>query len=904
MRLNTANSIAVAAAAALLLLPTCLRGQTAWYEGFEGADPTWKAVGGDAQYRIEQHERVRGEAHTGRGSESIALRGSQGTYVYLQHEVGRPRVIDELMPTVWVKSDRSGLQLLARVVLPRTEDPRTGGPISTLVQGSSYKDVGRWQQLRITDIPQLLASRIRVLRAELGPSVDGREAYVEHILLNAYGGPGTTNLWIDDLDVAGSVPSLVTPVPTVGEWVGSRRTTKTKPRRIELAGSVLTVDGRPMFPRMVLHQGESLALLKRLGFNTIWLRRAASPEILQEAAQLGLWLVSPPPRWLESPLPNPSLSAVGEIGPAYDPVLAWDLGWALSGEELRPVTTLAERLRSADRRHWRPLVCMPHSDLRAYSRQTDLLLIDRRPLGTSLEMADYGNWVRRQPLLARPGTRVWTTVQTQPARTLREQLRALQPSGEPPSAVSIEQMRLLVHTAVASGSRGLLFVGESPLDAADPQTRRRATALELLNLELQLIEPWAAAGSFVGTAESTRPEVFGAVLRTDRSRLLLPMWFTPGAQYVPGQSASHGLSLVVPGIPESNGAHVLTPGGLRPLLHKRVTGGMRVTLEEFGLTGQVLIAQDPLVVSELTRRAVRIGPRAAELTRQLAVQKLESVQNVVSQLARPGAAARQVDDRLITARKSLQWCDGYLAAKNYQAACLHARRTMRSLRLVERTYWQAAIQGIDSPVAYPGAVSFATLPWHGQWLARIAASRAQPNRLAGGDFEHIQSTLGSGWRHFQHGVAGLQTAADLTADAAHGGRAGLRLVVRAEEPANAPAVVETPPIWLTSPPLRVEPDQLLRIAGWVNIPTPITGSVDGLMILDSLTGAPLAQRIGQTKGWQQFTLYRMAPHSGEMTLSFALTGLGEVYIDDVTIQVMAPPTGTMTQRTAPGGSPH
>ncbi|HYW80053.1 MAG TPA: hypothetical protein VE890_10780, partial [Thermoguttaceae bacterium] len=133
MRPNTANSTALAAAALLLLMPSSLRGQTAWYEGFESENPTWQVAGADAQYRIERQKRVEDEAHTGRGSESIALRGGQGTYVYLQHEVGHPRVIDDLMPTVWVKSDRSGLQLLARVVLPRTEDPRTGGPISTLV---------------------------------------------------------------------------------------------------------------------------------------------------------------------------------------------------------------------------------------------------------------------------------------------------------------------------------------------------------------------------------------------------------------------------------------------------------------------------------------------------------------------------------------------------------------------------------------------------------------------------------------------------------------------------------------------------------------------------------------------------------------------------------------------------
>ena len=68
----------------------------------------------------------------------------------------------------------------------------------------------------------------------------------------------------------------------------------------------------------------------------------------------------------------------------------------------------------------------PVNNLRSYSRDiVNLLLIDRRPLGTSLEMPDYGNWVRRQPLLALPGTPIWTTVQTQAGEGLRRQFAAL-----------------------------------------------------------------------------------------------------------------------------------------------------------------------------------------------------------------------------------------------------------------------------------------------------------------------------------------------------------------------------------------------------------------------------------------------------------------------------------------------
>ena len=115
---------------------------------------------------------------------------------------------------------------------------------------------------------------------------------------------------------------------------------------------------------------------------------------------------------------------------------------------------------------------------------------------------------------------------------------ALEPGYVPPTTVSSEQIRLLAYTAVAAGSRGLVFTSDSPLDAPDPDTQQRAMMLELLNLELKLMEPWAAAGSFVATAKSNLPEVSGAVMRTEHARLLLPLWSAAGAQCVPPQPSA------------------------------------------------------------------------------------------------------------------------------------------------------------------------------------------------------------------------------------------------------------------------------------------------------------------------------------------------------------------------------
>ena len=101
---------------------------------------------------------------------------------------------------------------------------------------------------------------------------------------------------------------------------------------------------------------------------------------------------------------------------------------------------------------------------------------------------------------------------------------------------------------------------------------------------MSLVEPWLSAGSFVTTVPASHSEVIGAVLRTDRARLLLPLWIARGSQCVPGQSAGNGISFVLPGVPEEYAAYRLLPGGFQPIRQKkREAGGTRVTLDEFAL---------------------------------------------------------------------------------------------------------------------------------------------------------------------------------------------------------------------------------------------------------------------------------------------------------------------------------
>ena len=706
------------------IAPATAPAQAPWREDFEGPNPSWRACGGDGNQRIVQQRRVSGQAHSGQGCEWLQVAGDNGGAFFVGHEVGRPRVIDELLPSVWIRSDRAGLQLAADIILPRVIDPRTGTPLLARVFGMSYNDPGRWQQLRVEGIPRLLERQVEALRAQFGPGVDGREAFVQRVVINAYGGPGITNLWIDDLEVRGFVraaavsPGWTSPRPPVRPISNSITPSGPSPAPAdggyelpprpgaELRRGVLRVDGLPIFPRVIQYQGEPLPLLKQLGFNAIALAEVPSPEFRAEAARLELWLVCPPPPAAES-------AGLGQFGPEFDRVLAWDLGRDLIGAQLAGVKRWAEQVRAADAHQHRPLICSPRNDLRNFSRVDSLLilLIDRRPLGTGVELTDYAAWVRRQPLLARLGTPVWTTVQTQPSEGLCRQLAALAPGKPPPGSVAGEQMRLLAYTAISAGSRGLLFLSRSPLSATDPDTRRRAMDLELLNLELQLIEPWAAGGTFVAAVEGKLPKASpgasgpsppprkatcprsaapscGPIAR----RLAIPLWTPRGAQCVVGQATATELFLTAPGTPESTIAYEIGLGRLLPLRKTHAVGGERVVLDDFAVSGLVLFAQDPLIVDAVKRRAEACGQRQAELECALAERKFHDVEEVVRQLAWHTPVTVAAPQRMSAARRSLQSCSAELAARQYLAAATFARQTMQPLRLLEQAYWMVAVR--------------------------------------------------------------------------------------------------------------------------------------------------------------------------------------------------------------------
>lgn len=868
-------------------------GQNVVRDDFEGPETALRETGGDASYKIEAHRRVTQGAHSGRACEHLRISGNNGTSVYFSRSIGAARVIHELAASVWLKSDRAGLQILARVVLPRTTDPQTGKPLTTLLRGSDYQQVGVWQQLRVDNLPRLLERQVRVLRTQFGPRVDPREAYVDLILLNVYGGPGVTNAWIDDLEVTGVVSSdaagatpetsLATGPSLPGDarpiaWPGGQGVPG-----VEMRGRLLLVGGKPFFPRAIEYRGEPLSRLQALGFNTVWLAREPGPALLREATGLGLWLVAPPPPARELELRSGAPASL--IDGSFDPVLAWDLGSGLAKRELEATRRWAELVKAADPRH-RPLVCEAESDLYGYTRLVDLLLARREPLGSTLPLDQYALWLRDRSRLARGGTPLWVAIQTEPAPRLLEQIGLL--ASAPQGAVTLEepQIRALVHAALAARARGLCFTSNGRLDAGDAATARRAAVLELINLHLALLERWPAAGSFAPTASSNDPHTTGAVIETDRSRLLLPIFSPPHGQMVMGNPSPKDLSFVVPGVPEGNNAYELSPTSLRPLASKRIAGGTRVTLGESERDSVVVFTQDERVLRVLSDRLAQSRARATQLTVDLAHAQLSDTQAGLERLAAAGQAISAVQKPLASAQDALRECETLRKTELVQAY-YRARRAQQVLRDIRRAHWDQAVPKTEWPLVDPFVANFAVLSEHPRFAHQLAAAPRGPDRLPEGGFESLEAMRQAGWKYYQHAQPNIITTVDLDPQAAHGGRVGLRLRVTPADPNNVPGAIETPPLWITSPGVHVQPGELLEMKGWVRIAAPIVGGVDGLLVIDTLSGEALAGRVTTAGEWREFTIYRAAVRSTPVVITFALGGIGEAWIDDVSIRVVA-----------------
>src|SRR5262245_43265428 len=98
-------------------------GQQVHRNGFEASKTIWVKAGADAGYDEVAHASTDQGAHDGQRAEYLHVSANQGNYIHYQYPVGKAPIGDDLIGKVWIKANRPGIQLLARVILPNERDP-------------------------------------------------------------------------------------------------------------------------------------------------------------------------------------------------------------------------------------------------------------------------------------------------------------------------------------------------------------------------------------------------------------------------------------------------------------------------------------------------------------------------------------------------------------------------------------------------------------------------------------------------------------------------------------------------------------------------------------------------------------------------------------------------------------
>ena len=869
---------------------------------FETPQPTWALAGSDCRAQIISHRRDFREAHSGHGSEAVTISAGRGSRAELLYALPPARLIPEWTPTLWIKSNRNGLQLMVRVVLPRAVHPETGKPLTQWLYGEIYQGGGHWRQLAVWSADRLLERSLRALRDQYSSQLDSREAYVDALGVNAYGGVGKTELWLDDLEIRGHVAPVETAArrpdfpPSSVRLVAHEDAVVSDAAPVRLRGSLLEVQGRPFFPRMIEHRGESLERLGDLGFNTIVLNAPPTAEQLAEAQQRNLWLVAPPPLDKRT------------ITPAHDRVLAWNLGRRLDDRLLKETQDKASALRLHDLRTKRPFVCGAVDRLISYSRLANVLLLERPVLNGGPGLHEFGRWLQTRPSLARPGTPAWAALPTEPPPRLKAQWRALGQGAMVTQCVELDQLRMLAFHAVASGARGLWFTSHTPLNSHDPDAARRADMLRLINLELKLLEPWTSGGGQVVEVASKNPRIRISSLQTERSQLLLVLRLGGHQQFVADATPPGAFSWVAP--KTSSAAHVyhLTASGLRPAEHRRVAGGLKITLKEPQRAAMVLITQDPLAVAHASRTLAETRRETALLQQRLAADLMQRTRLVQQQLESLGRLSNAARSQMRYAAPYLTQSERLLQTNDYASAYWFAGLSMNALARARRVSWKEATEGLASPTANPYCVHYAALPLHWRLKNYLGADDRPPangawtrNQLPLGGFEDLQALRRNGWRNYIFAKNPIQARVELSSLRPAGGGSSLRLLAWSQDltktsgpstvASKPPTAIERPPVHIVSPPIPVRRGEIVHVEGWVRAPRAIQSSSDGLLIFDSLGGPELAERITQTKAdgsWQLFRMLRGVEQEGDFSLHFVLTGLGEVMLDQFSVTRFAP----------------
>ena len=352
-------------------------GQAVWKEDFEGRTNSWIDAGGDSALFRRRTPALRGGARRARQRMDSGCR-REPACGWRQQGLHRPRYRPAL-----------GHRRTAAHVMGLFRSSRAAIPCGS--DAPSHARSADWQTVdgdhrRLDRIPcpaagsslpsktsRGLLHQVHILRSQLSLNVDSREAFVSRVLLNVYGGAGVTNVWTDDLEVYGHVPSSgavtaagsgPTAVPVAAHTAGGPANNNSSAagpaagppeplrRAVKLAGSVLTVNGYPIFPARWNTAASGWRISRSWASTPSGCGRSRRGSFFGKRGSLECgWSLRRPNDPASSPEGSDSarVRAGARLGP----------GPRADGRDAGRQSAAGERVQLADSRFSRPLICRP-----------------------------------------------------------------------------------------------------------------------------------------------------------------------------------------------------------------------------------------------------------------------------------------------------------------------------------------------------------------------------------------------------------------------------------------------------------------------------------------------------------------------------------------------------------------
>jgi hypothetical protein len=494
--------------------PTVLR------DSFETPKVGWRQEDTDATVKIFAHERTNRAAHEGQFSEGFQFEAGIGGGLYFSYRLPNVPVTNALKVGLYVRSNRSGAQLLARVILPDDVDPDNRAPSYVMVPGTVFETPDRWQKLELAEMLPSIELQAKVLRASTKRPVSLKGAYIERLVMNIYEGEGETEVYLDELTV-GPIPPALAEKPRTEPARGSGpsvRTIADRPRgpnepleavapglntRIRLDRNRLTKDGYPWFFTAVRAPDADPASLRRVGCDVLVTPKDASEATIKAAIGSGMLLIpeltGPKDRTLAD---ADRLLSEASVFPGKDAVAFWSLGENMArgiDPEIR-LSTL-RRVREAERafRKAKPggsplttgTIVGMFPEYARLPENLDVIGVPTATWATSQDPLEVYHYLeQRRYLTARSNNDalLWATVDTTPPPIYQELIWGTdnpEPWGQP--RIQPEQIRLSTYAALAAGCRGICFRADS--DLTREIGRPALIEMALLNEEIDLLEP-------------------------------------------------------------------------------------------------------------------------------------------------------------------------------------------------------------------------------------------------------------------------------------------------------------------------------------------------------------------------------------------------------------------------------